>query len=268
MEIDLKRYEDWLTELEQLLPNIKRILKSTESSILVIGAAVLELYAMHNWIPKLRRQTGDLDLSIGITTDNLHLYDALKKTFLSYHYTQDPEILFRLHPPKNRAGVNGYVDLLAHPATAKTSDHLARRAMNVADSFSMRGYDFASLAMLRAARKINFPNPLGFIRLKIEAYQDNPIKRLKDFADIVELITGLVHKGTHFELGSIWSVVKPHLDSKKIEQLLLCLEQDSSLEWDIDEIKTDLITRGFPFNGMEKSIQLAAKELREALYSA
>ena len=94
-------------------------------------------------------------------------------------------------------------------------------------------------------KNVAFLNPFGFISLKRETYLDEPNKRQKDFADILELISGLVEKGTHFKIANLWSRVLGCAESVQIEKMLADIINETNTAWDIEDVRADLIKRNF-----------------------
>lgn len=72
--------------------------------------------------------------------------------------------------------------------------------MGAGPNFSFEYFQFAKDVAFLLQDGIYFPNPFGLIALKQKSYVDEPVKRKKDFADIVELTSGFVENGTHFEM--------------------------------------------------------------------
>ena len=85
--------------MNSLFPGLPKILKENKASTLIIGANVFELYAIQNWIPELTRKTGDLDLSIGVSSDE-NIYTTIIKSINEQGYNQDRLHPYRFHPPK------------------------------------------------------------------------------------------------------------------------------------------------------------------------
>jgi hypothetical protein len=65
MDFDKKKAAAWLKNTSVGLPEIDIILSNATSDILIIGAAVFDIYVELGWTPPLRRKTGDLDLIVG-----------------------------------------------------------------------------------------------------------------------------------------------------------------------------------------------------------
>jgi hypothetical protein len=66
MNIDVSKSGTWLARITAALPELDKVIAESESPILLIGAVVFDFYADQNWIPPLKRKTGDLDLSVGL----------------------------------------------------------------------------------------------------------------------------------------------------------------------------------------------------------
>lgn len=268
MKVDLKKTEAWMTEISGVLSDFRTIISGLKSPTLVVGAAVLEFYAIQGWIPPLSRSTGDLDLSVGLKAVAGTEYNHLKKQLGSLGYkARDPDITYRFYPVKQIPGAKGYIDLLAHPITSKVSDDTARRVMGAGPNFSFEGFAFAQREAFEIAPNLLVPNPIAFMRLKIESYKDAPLDRKKDFADIVELITGLVSKGIHYDLETIYKKISGEADAKVLLDVLKKLEAGSATTWDIDDIQSELVSRNLRKLGdeFEQKFAQAVKELNSAI---
>ena len=68
---------------------------------------------------------------------------------------------------------------------------------------------------------VRFPNPFGMWALKRGSYLDDPVRRIKDLADIIELASGLVEKGTHFDLEPLWNRLKTQPEAAQVKQYCL-----------------------------------------------
>ena len=242
MKIDRTLFTDWIVSKEYNLPGFKKMLDESEAKVLIIGASVFEIYQIQGWIPPFTRQTADMDLSVGIVSDD-SLYVKAKKIFLDLGYKIDVKHPYRFHPPVKIYGGLTYIDLLAYP-TQGTESVIATQAMGVSSSFSFSGFEFASESAIRLENNIYFPNPLGMIALKIASYLDEPIKRRKDFADILELVSGLVEKGRHFELDDHWSRYAQHTEAMHMKKELGRIANED-ISWDIEDVRDDLNSRGF-----------------------
>lgn len=263
MKFDKKKLQNWAATKESSLPGLAQLFAQSASNILVIGASVFELYHLQGWIPPLKRKTGDIDLSIGII-GNDSLYQAGKEILLSLQYTVDEVHPYRYHPFKKLPGGYSYIDLLAHPANASTKAKVAVQAMGVGEGFSFKGFDFAQKETFSLEKKIHFPNPFGFITLKQESYLDEPSKRVKDFTDIIELISGLVEKGTHFEMDDLWGKVSNTPEANKIKEMLQLIINENT-KWDLDEIRADLLQRNFDITFIEEALPQRIKDFYEVI---
>lgn len=241
MKIDDTKFEGWLKSKEHFLPGLSGIVTETDSKLLIVGASVFELYALQGWMPQIKRQTGDFDLSVGIVGDDL-FYNKAKKNLIDLDYKIDTEHPYRFHPAVKIPGGLQYIDLLAYPLDEATNPDIARNAMGVGKNFSVEGFKFASENSYTLEKNIIFPNPLGMIILKMEGYLDEPVKRIKDFADILELVSGIVQKGHHFELEDEWLKAKAYAESLKlIENLKKITSED--MTWDIENVRYELNRR-------------------------
>ncbi len=131
MKFDVNKLSSWTDSKELYLPGMKQLFKQSKSDILIVGAAVFELYELQGWIPGLKRKTGDIDLSVGVFS-NSSFYDSVKAHLLSLGYKVDDYHPYRYHPAKKIPGGYTYIDLLAYPGDSNTKDSVASHAMDVA----------------------------------------------------------------------------------------------------------------------------------------
>jgi hypothetical protein len=254
MEFDPAKAKEWLTSASLTLPNLTTILETTTSEVLVIGAGVFDIYYGQGWIPAFKRKTGDLDLSVGLISGETD-YTVLKNALLSHGYTNtDPMRQYRFFSPRKIPGGLTYIDLLAHPAASDISSDLTRTLMGAGSDFSFIGIDFARLEAFEIENRLFFPNPLAMVGLKRGAYLDNPTVRIKDLADIAELAWGIVEKGTHFEMSSLWSKVKEHTNATQIKEMLRELGTGESITWDLDNARQELLKRSFSGSEIDEII--------------
>jgi hypothetical protein len=205
-------------------------------------------------------------LSVGVAKVSSQEYQAIYSLFENSGYTPDKDMKYRLYPPrKNRPGAVAYVDLLAHSAHSKISDSHARKQMGVEESFSLKAMSFARREAFEIIPNVYFPNPLGFLRLKAESYQDEPNRRSKDLADIAELVHGLVEKGFHFDIDSLWKKVCRESDAATLRTVLQNLGDQNSTSWDLDHVSSDLLQRGFSENDIDDVIPQRFLELVNCL---
>ncbi len=263
MKFDAAKLKNWVAGKEVYLPGLGELFSKTKSDILIIGASVFELYEIQGWIVPFKRKTGDIDLSIGIISDD-SLYAEGKDILLSLKYTVDGHHPYRYHPPKMHPGGYTYVDLLAHPADEKTRPEIASHAMGAGPGFSFRGFHFAQEKAYKLQKNVSFPNPFGLISLKQESYLDEPVRRSKDFADIVELASGLVETGTHFEIDKLWSKISQKPEAKRIKEMFrMILAEDT--RWDLEEIRNDLHGRNFDDTFIDETLPQRLKDFSEIL---
>lgn len=235
-------------------PHFHSILEKISSEILIIGAGVFGLYEAQGWVPSLKRKTGDLDLSVSLIS-GMSDYETLREELLKYNYTQEEtEPPYRYFSPKRIPNQPSYIDLLAHPGTPKVSKAMAIQAMGAGPEFSFDGLEFAQLSRYQIVPKVYYPNPIGFISLKQISYLDDPIRRRKDLADIVELVYGLVQRGEHFKIHKLWDKIKSHPMALKIREMLVELGSDNSARWDLYDVRSELLGRGFDIEEMDNTI--------------
>jgi|GEM_PF-4092128 len=234
---------DWLSSASAALPNLQNILSKAKSEVLIVGAGVFDIYHGQGWMPTLRRKTGDLDISVGLISGASD-YNVLKEELLKNGYVNS-EKKYRFHSPKKLMGNLTHIDLLAHPAQKDISAELTQKVMGVGENFSFQGFSFAHLSAFRIDQKLLFPNPIGMVGLKRASYLDNPDKRIKDLADIAEFGWGIVEKGTHFEMASLWESLKQHEDAKQVRQLIAHLGGGESTIWDLANARQELLKRNF-----------------------
>ncbi|MFZ4404413.1 MAG: hypothetical protein ACOYOK_09960 [Pseudobdellovibrionaceae bacterium] len=263
MKLDSSKLNTWIQSKETYLPGLGQLLSNSKSNILIIGASVFEFYQIQNWMPPFKRKTGDIDLSIGIIGDS-SLYDAGKNILTSIKYTVDKYQPYRFKPPLVMPGGFSYIDLLAHPANKTTRPEVAAQAMGVGPGFSFKAFDFAMTEAFSLTKNVSFPNPFGLIALKQVSYLDEPAKRVKDFADIVELICGLVETGTHFEMDDLWSKVSKKEEAQDIKRMLNSIEKEES-KWDIEDIRKELLGRDFNATFIDETLPQRLKDFNETL---
>lgn len=266
MKYDVNKLKSWLPQKEAQLPGLTSLLTNSKADILIIGAAVFELYELQGWLPPFKRKTGDIDLSVGLINDDDDDYQAAKQILLDHKYKLDEEHPYRYHSPKKIPGGYTYIDLLAHPSKGGKDKHLAAGAIGVGPGFSFNGFHFAERESYKMFGKVIFPNPFGLMALKRESYLDEPAKRLKDFADIVELIGGLVEKGVHFEIGDLWAKLKSQPEAKDIKSMILSIaDENHSGAWDIDNVRRELIQRDFNNDFIDGDLMQRIRDFRDEM---
>lgn len=263
MKYNATKLKSWVREKEAFLPGLSKLFSDAESNILIIGASVFELYEIQGWIIPFKRKTGDIDLSIGIIGDD-SLYSASKSILISLNYKVDQQHPYRYHPPRMIPGGYTYVDLLAHPGDQNTPPEVASHAMGAGPSFSFRGFQFAQEEAFKLQKNIYFPNPFGLISLKQESYLDEPVRRTKDFADIVELISGLVEAGTHFEIDKLWSKISLKPEARRIKEMLSKILAEDT-RWDLEEIRNELRGRNFEDRFIDETLPQRIHDFNEIL---
>ena len=233
---------------------------------MVIGAGVFDIYLGQGWIPEFKRKTGDLDLSIGLLNDSSD-YKTVREALLGFSYTQpDTELKYRFFPPQKAIpGAIAYVDLLAHPLTSEVTAAQARATMGAGPEFSFGAINFALKESFKIEQKIFFPNPIAFIALKIRSYEDESNKRLKDLADIAELVWGLVERGTHFKMADLWKKIESDPEAGYVCRMLSDLGSGNSPKWDLEDIRSELRGRLFSNTEIDEVIPQRLKELVEYL---
>lgn len=235
----------WLKSVETYLPGFNEALNETNSEILLIGAAVLQNYAIQGWIPPLRRSTGDLDISVGLYTAVDEAYQIIKSKLLDSGFKQDSTHSYRLHSPVKIVSGYNYVDILAHQASDGVTTRAVQQKMGVGEGFNLDGMPFARFESYQISPRLQIPNVFSFLNLKQIAYTDNPTKRVKDLADIIECISGFVNSGTHFELHELWLKVKDHSEAKNLKSILYGLGSGENVQWDIENARAELSYRKF-----------------------
>lgn len=258
MKFDSNKGAAWLKDVTAALPGFDKALETATSDILIIGAGVFDIYYAQGWIPQFKRKTGDLDLSVGLVSGQGD-YDALKRGFLKAGYV-NRDFPYRYAPSREIPGAIAYIDLLAHSGDDDVSDAQARAAMGVGEDFSLAGMGFASKVRLQITPRIYCPNPLAMVLLKMTSYRDNPTKRIKDLADIAELGWGLVEKGQHFEMKSLWMALAGTKEAQQVRRMLLDLSGGVSVEWDLDDARRELLARNFTDEEVETAIPAHLKE--------
>ncbi|SMF83326.1 hypothetical protein [Pseudobacteriovorax antillogorgiicola] len=271
MEADFEKVEKWLQDVELAMPQLREVILSQGSEILIIGKSVYYLYHELGWIPEPRTSTGDIDISIGVYQD-FNNYYSIKSKLLEVGYLQDedPDYPFRFHSPKKMPGTITYVDLLIHPA-GDIEEETVREKMGVGPEWQFESV----LSGLNNPVKLNengsllAPNPLGMIGQKARAYYAASDWRKKDLADIGELIDGLVTQGTHFDLSEVWQEMKlQHSDQCEfIESCVSKLADDSNVELDFENVKNDLVLRHYTEEEIETHLPKQAEQIIEQVFT-
>lgn len=257
--------QQWLAQVETYLPAFRSILENTPSPILVVGASVCDIFQLQGWIPVFRRRTGDVDLSVGLNSNNADDHQWAKQQLLNHGYRVDTNHPYRFHSPREDLTAISYIDLLADPVGPASSSQQARAAMGVGEGFTLKGFSFARKAGFQLLPRVTFPNPIGFLALKREGYLDEPARRLKDLADIAEVTNGLVETGTHFEIDDIWNQIKNEPEAQDVRRMLADLGSGESVQWDLENVSGELSRRGFTQTDIEDVIPRRLSEFAEAL---
>ena len=260
-----EKLKAWLASVELMLPGLTEAVSACPSEVMVIGASMMTVYSALGWISPLKRSTGDLDLSVTLLHGGVD-YHEVQKVLIEKGYQIRPPHGYRYHSPRLTPNGLNYVDLLAQPSVPSLANQAeAIRIMGAGSEFSFEGFDFAKLCTLKVGKNVLFPNPFGFMAMKRAAYRDDPTRRVKDFADILELIAGLVEKATHYDLEETWHSVKGHPEALKVEFMLDAIASNSSVEWDIQDARSDLLQRNFSEDMVDEGFSLAAKEFLSAI---
>lgn len=259
MKFDGQKALDWLTATATALPSLREILEKAVSEVLVVGAGVFDVYFGQGWTPAFKRKTADLDLSVGLYSGK-NDYEILRRALLEHQYVPDPQINYRYFSPRKIPGGLTYIDLLAHPLRDQVGAQDTKQVMGVGPDFSFAGFQFARLGAFAIIPRLICPNPLGMVGLKRAAYLDNPDTRIKDLADIAELAWGIVEKGTHFEMKSLWNSVKAYPEAGQVRLTLIELGSDSSTIWDLSNARQELLKRNFTSSEIDELIPQRLKE--------
>ena len=265
MHFEKAKAQSWLLGATASLPKIDVIIKGSPANTLVIGAGVFDIYYGQGWIPAFKRKTGDLDLSIGLVNDTSG-YEVARDALLESGYRQtDQERQYRFYPPIKIPGALNYVDLLAHPASENISAKTARGIMGAGPGFSFAAMGFAMQEAYKIDQRIFCPHPIALAALKLRAYVDEPIIRLKDLADVVEMVWGLIEKGSHFEINDLWGKIKSHEEASFVRNALHALGRGESAQWDLAVVRRELDQRNFSDTDIEQIIPERLLELVERL---
>jgi len=245
-----KDYEVWLRETDLYLPNFSKILTQVNNEIFLIGAVVLNLYSRMNLIGTLTRQTGDIDMSVGLISDTKE-YTDLKDAFLSAGYIQDDRLKYRLHTPQKHAQGFSYIDLLAHPKNHKDKLRV-QNLIGVGPEWSFDEIYFSLHEKIKILKNIFIPNPIGFIALKMASYDHNPTERQRDLVDISEVIDGLVKQNHSSDMKQIWKKMAAHNGSmiKQVSKMLKSLSGEMGTQYDFDDVEQELLGRGYDDIGL------------------
>lgn len=263
MDYDKSKNGGWVISKNNYLPGLRQLFDETRAPILIIGASVFELYQMQGWIPSFKRQTGDIDLSVGIVQNDSN-YRAAKEKLESLNYKVDSDHPYRFRPPKTIPGRLSYIDLLAYPTSSATKTEIAVKAMGVGLEFTFDGFEFAKKYSFELQKNIFFPNVFGMLALKIESYEDDPNRRIKDFADIIELISGLVENGQHFVIEKIWKQMSHEPEAIKVKNVLESITKETPA-WDYEDTRNDLLKRNFDAEFIDRTLLERIKDFLMAL---
>jgi hypothetical protein len=244
MKFQPEKFETWLGQQEYFLPSLSKMFDSATSPVMVLGACVLTLYADQEWIPALHRKTGDLDLSVSLPHGEKD-YLVLKEFLKSEGYRSDKTHAYRYHTPKPVPGALAYIDLLAQPTPPKTTREQAVTAMGAGGEFDFAGFQFALETGFKARGGIVVPNPFGFLALKQNAYRAEPLLRIKDLGDIIELCIGMVSKGSHYDLRDLWKKIRAAREAEQVLKMIRELASETGTTWDIDDARQELLKRGY-----------------------
>ncbi|MBI3534519.1 MAG: hypothetical protein HY072_03395 [Deltaproteobacteria bacterium] len=61
----------------------------------------------------------------------------------------------------------------------------------------------------------------------------------------IELASGLVEKGIHFDLDQLWTQLKTTQEATQIRQMLSPLAGGESVQWDVQNARQELLSRNF-----------------------
>ena len=225
---------------------------------------MITIYDLLEWIPKTKRQTGDLDIVVQFPTADEAEYKSLKDGLLAVGYRPDEQMSYRLHSPKKTPGSVNYVDLLIMPS-ASCSEQEAQRIMGVGSEFAFRGLEFAFNTAIELNEHLLLPTPFGLILLKSDSYTADPWKRIRDLADIIEVAIGLVKTAFHYELKETWTEIKRNTESKVVIDVLEGLSSENSTHWDIGNAEFELKKRGFNDDQLANEIPFLISALLEEL---
>lgn len=265
MKFDENKLKPWLPRKELQLPGLTKLLTNSKAEILIIGAAVFEFYEMQGWTVPLKRKTGDIDLSIGLLESDSDYRIAIE-ILESEKYKVDEYHPYRYHSPKKVPGGYTYIDLLAHPANPKSSPHLALQTMGVGPDFTFNSFSFAKIKSYPLIKNVIFPNPFGLIALKRESYLSDPIKRIRDFADIIELTDALTEKAAHYEMIDLWKKISEEPEACLIKAMLSKMRnQEATGDWDFDNIRKELKDRNYKDDYIDGTLLQRVKDFDDLL---
>ena len=261
MKFDKDKAQQWLHYLEHSLPGIESILSLSKSPVLILGAGVLELFSEMNWIAPLRRgPTGDLDLSVGLVNSATE-YETFVNEFKARKFRHDADHPYRWHSPIEIPGAMRYVDILSHPATDAVSESAARKMMGVDSEFSLSGMNYTMMSGYKLGPTIIIPTFIGILALKLYAYSNSPDKRRKDFADVIEICWSLVERSNHYDLTAEWAKVAHHPESIFLKSALEKSASGNSSEWDLEDIRNELLRRKFTAGEIDDDIKRRLLEI-------
>lgn len=268
MKVDSQKVGKWLNEIEVSLPKLCETILSSQNEILVIGKSVYYLFFTLDLIPQPKTSTGDIDLSVGIA-QNFEDYDDIKQNLLRSGYIadSDPEYPFRFHSPKITPGTINYVDLLIHPK-GEFDEKKYRDKMGVGPEWNFQGVLNGLNNPFHLRGSLYSPNPLGLIGQKAQSYFIEPNWRRRDLADIIELVDGLVAKGTHFKLSEVWQsmMIKNEMQCKVIEECIKGLADIHNVQWDCENVSDELIGRRYTQVDIEDRLPRQASDFVEQVF--
>lgn len=123
---------------KQKHPSVFKSFCKKQAALLIIGATVFDLYSLQDWIPPLTRKTGDLDLSIGLSSD-LNAYTEIIDEIKKLGFTPDSLHPYRYHSPQKIPNAMCYIahfssegvwkKISSHPDAKETHQVFTKLAM-------------------------------------------------------------------------------------------------------------------------------------------
>ncbi len=263
MHLSKKQCTNWRETIDQALPDLLRITAESPGQSLVIGASVLHVYYEAGWIARAR-STGDVDLSIGLVASK-NEYESVRSRLVDAGYKpSDPDRHYRLFSPARLSLEVSYVDLLAHPQ-GSVSNHEALSAMGVGDAWSFDAILFALESAFCVTTNVHIPNPIGFLALKHASFVDDP-QRVKDIVDVLDVVFGLVGKGLHYDLNSIWQMMRKAnpIQANLVMNMIGGLA-DERVEWNLQRAEQEYVARGYSSEMIENEVPKMFREFIDAI---
>lgn len=262
MKIDSKRAKKWIREMNHCLPGFSEISELEGAEVLVIGAGTMMFYQSQGWVKLRERSTGDIDLSVAISTQE-EPYEKVKAILTQNQYRGDPRLKYRYHSPNPLPGRPQYIDLLAHPA--KSGLEIPPSLAGVGEEFSFAGFVLAGSTAFTVEKSLRIPHPIAWMNLKRISFLDDPVRRVRDFCDLVEVTIGMVATGNHFHSKDFWETNRTHPELLELSGIWKEIKKQESPRWDLHEGHQEWPLRGYSLEDIEALVETHFREWLEVL---